>query len=87
LGYLRVLIHCLMPTFREPCSSLHQGEEQPDTFFPCLMNNKDSANNVSSNASLQYWTTNDYYYVVYLQCLLFEVAQSVTLFIYIKRHS
>ena len=20
-----------MPTFREPCSSLHQGEEQPDT--------------------------------------------------------
>jgi len=31
LGNLRVLIHYLMPTFREPCSSLHQGEEQPDT--------------------------------------------------------
>jgi len=28
---LRVLIHCLMPTFREHYSSLHQGEKQPDT--------------------------------------------------------
>jgi len=30
-GCLRVLIHCLMPTFREHCSSLHQDEKQPDT--------------------------------------------------------
>jgi len=29
------LIHCLMPTFREHCSSLHQGEKQPDTI--CLL--------------------------------------------------
>jgi len=30
-GCLSVLIHCLMPTFREHCSSFHQGEKQPDT--------------------------------------------------------
>jgi len=30
-GCLRVLIHGLMPTFCEHCSSLHQGEKQPDT--------------------------------------------------------
>jgi len=28
---LRVLIHCLMPTFHEHCSSLHQDEKQTDT--------------------------------------------------------
>jgi len=32
LGYLRVLIHYLFNAFRELCSSLHQGEEQPDTY-------------------------------------------------------
>jgi len=31
-GFLRVQIHSWkMPTIREPCSSLHQGEEQPDS--------------------------------------------------------
>jgi len=30
----RVLIHGLMPTFREYCSSLHQDEKQPDIKFP-----------------------------------------------------
>jgi len=26
-----ILIHGLVPTFREHCSSFHQGEKQPDT--------------------------------------------------------
>jgi len=30
-GCLRVLIHCLMPTFHEHCSSFHQGEKKPGT--------------------------------------------------------
>jgi len=30
-GCLHVLIHGLIPTFREHCSLLHQGEKQPDT--------------------------------------------------------
>jgi len=28
-----VLVHCLMPTFREYCSSFHQGEKQPGTVY------------------------------------------------------
>jgi len=29
-GLSSILLHCLMPTFREYCSSLHQGEKQPE---------------------------------------------------------
>jgi len=36
-GCLRVLIHRLMSTFREHCSSFHQGEKQPDTVSVLLV--------------------------------------------------
>jgi len=31
---LRISIHYLMPTFREHCSSLHQGEKNPEDSVP-----------------------------------------------------